>query len=111
LWQVESELAVNSTEVAEDLSKLKAGQANHKLLIAVPTTQKDAARGRRSSSAQQRSITGTAYVAEIPTYAGTAAQDWDTLEMAEVEVRLLSAPGHRKYHTFGNAERYPQRYP
>lgn len=92
LWQVESELALNSTEVAEDLSKLKAGRASYKLLIVARTTQKDAARWAAFIERAATGITGTAYVAEIPTYASMKPEDWCTLDKADIEVRLLSGP-------------------
>ena len=40
VWQVESEVAGDGTEIAKDLSKLRVGAADHKLLVARPTTNK-----------------------------------------------------------------------
>ncbi len=41
IWQVEFEMANTGPEVAKDLSKLRVGSADHKLLIARRATQSE----------------------------------------------------------------------
>jgi len=89
LWQVESELKPDGMKVGEDLSKLKAGQADYKLLIVARTDQKDPAPWRNFIDQAATGISGETFVAEIPTYAGMTTKDFCELDKGEIHVRRL----------------------
>ncbi len=91
LWQVESELKPDGTKVSEDLSKLKAGQADYKLLIVARTDQNDPAPWRKFIEHAASGISGEAYLAEIPTYAGMTTKDFCEMDKGEIYVRRLGS--------------------
>ncbi len=93
LWQVESEVSTNGTQVAEDLSKLIAGVADYKLLIVARTTQPDPVPWAQFHERAAEGITGTAFVAEIPTYARKDIRDWCQDAKSKIEVRELGVRG------------------
>ena len=89
LWQVESEVRLNGTAVAEDLSKLIVGQADFKLMIVARTKREDATRWADFIRRAAQGISAHAYVAEIPTYAGMPLSHWSKIDRGDIDVRPL----------------------
>lgn len=69
IWLIESELAKDGTQLAEDLSKLRMGTSCHKLLIAAQTTQQNPKPWMEFIHRISIGMTGDFFVALMPTYA------------------------------------------
>jgi hypothetical protein len=83
VWQVESEVAGNGTEVAKDLSKLRVGAADHKLFIArrvKRTKQHDPQRWLDFIGRMATGIEGDLFLGLMPTYS-SAEQERDEAQL------------------------------
>jgi hypothetical protein len=79
IWQVESEVAGDGTEVAKDLSKLRVGAADHKLLLARQATQHDPQPWLDFIGRLCVGMTGDVFLGLMPTYSTEhplEAQQW-----------------------------------
>jgi hypothetical protein len=74
IWLVESELAKDGTQVAEDLGKLRMGTSCHKLLIAAQTTQANSKPWIEFISRIATDMAGEFFVALMPTYASDQSE-------------------------------------
>ena len=70
---VESELALDGTQIAEDLSKLRMGTSCHKLLIAAQTAQANPKQWIEFIHRIAANMTGEFFLALMPTYASAQA--------------------------------------
>jgi hypothetical protein len=80
IWQIESEMANNGSEVAKDLSKLRVGSADNKLLLVRETTQADGPRRWLDFIGQLvAGMEGNIFLGLMPTYSSKwpdEAQQW-----------------------------------
>ncbi len=74
IWLVESELATDGTQVAEDLSKLRIGTSCHKLLIAAQTAKANPKPWIEFIDHIAADMTGEFFVALMPTYASAKSE-------------------------------------
>jgi hypothetical protein len=92
IWLVESELAKDSTQLAEDLGKLRMGTSCHKLLIATQTTQANPKPWIEFIHRIAAGMTGGFFVALMPTYASDQSESvrWWNRDAA---IDLYRCPG------------------
>ena len=69
IWLVESEAALNSTEIAVDASKLRLARAENMLFVAAQTQQKNKAPWLNFLGQALAGCTGNFFLALIPSYA------------------------------------------
>lgn len=98
VWQVESEVARNGTEIAKDMSKLCVGAADHKLLVARQTTQTKQQGWLDFIGRVAKGMAGDFFLGLMPTYSSNCpdeARAWFDREVAITLYRFLgdgSAP-------------------
>lgn len=92
VWQVESEIALDATELAKDLSKLKAGSARFKLLVAAQPRRADRSPWLKFIGRAFEGIEGETYLALVPTYAGKGSDKWHSGEVS-IEAYRCSKDG------------------
>ncbi len=91
VWQVESEVAGNGTEIAKDLSKLRVGAADHKLLVARPATNKPQ-RWLDFIGRISRGMNGKFFLGLMPSYASTRAKEAQPWRDCRVTITLYRCP-------------------
>jgi hypothetical protein len=94
IWLVESEVALNGTEVAIDASKLRLGRSENMLLIAAQTGKADKSKWLRFLGEAMRGCEGTLFLALIPSYASgkVASISWQE-KTGEIAVYQCDASG------------------
>ena len=76
LWQVESEIALNATSVAEDLGKLAMGRSCWSLMVVARPEEERFPRWKDAIESFAAPIRDGLYVAFIPSYAGQGRSGW-----------------------------------
>ena len=94
IWLVESEVALNGTEVAIDASKLHLGRSENMLLISAQTGKADKKKWLRFLGEAMRGCEGNLFLAVIPSYASgnIASNHWQE-RTGEIAVYQCDASG------------------